>query len=175
MLFALPLAAMGLAVAADTMNPGAGNPDAEHYVVSPVSAPGLAASPLAGRWSLDVARVPEEERPQSVSIDFGLSSDGRWTTRVEIVAADGTSSHALSIARPDGVAVPVSGTMGYIDTASLRQPEANTLVMTLAKDGAPFSTRVYTVSDDGQSMTETIIWPGSEVPELETTYFSRVR
>lgn len=168
MLALIPVTAIGLAVAA--INAGAATTAASEAR----AAAAVAASPLVGRWALDVARIPEEERPQSVSIDFRLSSDGQWTTHVEIVAPDGSMRHADSTARADGVAVPVSGTMGAIDTASLRQPEANTLVMTLGKDGAPFSTRVYTVADDGRSMTETIIWPGSDMPGLETTYFYRV-
>lgn len=46
--------------------------------------------------------------------------------------------------------------------------------MTLGKNGAPVSTRVYTAAKDGRSMTETIVWAGDSVPELETTYFSKV-
>lgn len=64
--------------------------------------------------------------------------------------------------------------MAFIDTVSLRQSEANTLVMTLGRNGSPISTRVYTVADDRQSMTETIIWPGANMPKLETTYFNRI-
>lgn len=46
--------------------------------------------------------------------------------------------------------------------------------MTLGKNGTPVSTRVYTVSQDRRSMTETIIWGGSTIPGMETTYFTRV-
>ena len=56
----------------------------------------------------------------------------------------------------------------------LRQPAPNTLVMTLGKNGAPVSTRVYTVAKDRKSMTETIIWASTGIPKLETTYFNRV-
>jgi DNA-binding CsgD family transcriptional regulator len=167
----LPVAAIGLALAAS--NAGTTSNVAAEGQAAPAPAPAT-TSPLMGRWALDVSRIPEAERPQSVTIDFRISSDGQWTTHVEITAPDGSMRYADSTARGDGVAVPVSGTMGAIDTVSLRQPEANTLVMTLGKDGAPFSTRVYTVADDGRTMTETIIWPGSEIPELETTYFNRV-
>ena len=64
------------------------------------------ASPLAGRWSLDVSRIPAEERPQSVTIEFAVSSDGKWTTHVEIVDQDGTTRYADSTAELDGVPVP---------------------------------------------------------------------
>lgn len=130
-------------------------------------------SPLIGSWALDVARIPEDERPQRVTIAFSVSPENQWTTRVEIVAPDGTAREAVSTAVPDGAAVPVEG-MLPVDSVSLRQPAPNTLVMSLGKGGAPFSTRVYTVAKDGQTMTETIIWPGQGASRLETTYFTRI-
>jgi hypothetical protein len=133
------------------------------------------ASALAGTWSLDTARIPADERPRRVTIAFRPLPDGRWTTMVDIVGASGASSHAESTAATDGVAVPITGSMSFIDTAALRQPSANTLVMTLGKDGSPVSTRVYTVAKDRNSMTETIVWPGDHLPKLETTYFVRRR
>ncbi|MDE2620676.1 MAG: helix-turn-helix transcriptional regulator, partial [Sphingomonadales bacterium] len=109
-----------------------------------------------------------------VTITFRPAPGDKWATEVEIVAADGTVQRGESIAAADGVPVPVSGTLGFLDTVSLRQPAANTLVMTLGKNGAPVSTRVYTVAKDGASMTETIIWPGNSLPGLETTTFRRL-
>ena len=167
MLIAIPAALFGLAVVT-------GDPRPAELQTQQAPAAMAWASPLAGRWSLDISRIPAEERPQSVTIEFAVSSDGKWTTHVEIVDPDGTRRYANSTARPDGVPVPVTGNMAFIDSGSLRQPEANTLVLTLGKGGNPVSTRVYTVSDDHKTMTETIIWPGSEIPRLETTFFNRV-
>ncbi|KPF56974.1 hypothetical protein IP65_02625 [Novosphingobium sp. AAP1] len=132
------------------------------------------AMPLLGRWSLDVTRIPAEERPQKVTIAFAKAADGRWTTMVDMIGPDGTAHKAESTAALDGVPAPVTGTMDFIDTVSLRQPAPNTLVMTLGKNGAPVSTRVYAVAKDQRSMTETIIWPGNAIPGLETTTFHRV-
>lgn len=166
MLLALPLAAAGLVVmAADSLHHAA--PAQTSHAVA------TSQSPLVGRWALDVARIPAEERPQRVTITFRIAHDRKWTTVVEMVGPDGASSRAESTAAPDGVPVPITGNMGFIDTASLRQPAPNTLVMTLGKNGAPVSTRVYTVSKDRKSMTETIVWAGSSIPKLETTYFQR--
>lgn len=131
-------------------------------------------SPLLGRWLLDVDRIPAEERPECVTIEFGVSPDLKWATRVEIVDRDGTVRQATSAAELDGVAVPIAGNMQFIDSVSLRQPALGTLVMTLAKDGSRVSTRVYTVAKDRQSMTETIIWAGDGIPKLPTTHFNRV-
>lgn len=132
------------------------------------------ASPLAGKWSLDTSRVPADERPRSVTIAFSVSSDRQWSTRVDIVAPDGREMSASSTAMLDGVAVPITGNIPIFDAVSLRQPAANTLVMTLGKGGTPVATRVYTVANDGKSMTETIVWADKTMPKMETTYFNRV-
>lgn len=166
MLIAMPLIAAGsLLMAAD----------APYNAARPQSALAAAqGSPLVGRWALDLAGVPAEERPRAVTISFSVAPDRRWTTQVEIVNPDGGTLHAQSTAALDAAPVPTAGNMGFIDSASLRQPAPGTLVMTLGKDGAPVSTRVYTVSRDRKSMTETIIWAGSTMPKLETNTFHRI-
>lgn len=166
MLFAVTLAAAGYAMsAANTASPAA------HHTAPAAAA---AKSPLLGRWALDTSRIPADERPKAVTITFGLSPDHQWTTKVEIVAPDGSVRSAQSVATPGAGPVTVTGTMDFIDSAAIRQPELGTLVMTLGKNGKPVSTRVYTVSKDRKSMTETIIWAADGIPELETTYFTRV-
>jgi len=168
MLIAMPVAAIALTLA---------SAESTQKVAPPQSAPAAVATrsmPLVGSWSLDVARIPEAERPQRVTMTFRLSPDRKWTTLVEIVAPDGTATHGESTAATDGVPVPVSGNMAFIDSVALRQPAPNTLVMTLGKNGAPLSTRVYTVARDRKTMTETIVWAGGEMPKLETTTFRRI-
>ena len=160
-----PAAALGLALAAGTATlPGA----AETAQVA------QAASPLAGQWSLDVARLPENERPVAVTITFTPQPDGRWHTLVWIENRDGGTIKSESTAATDGVVVPVSGNFAEIDSVALRQPAPDTLVMTLAKGGERFSTRVYTVTKDGRSMTETIVWANGEMPEPKALVFKRV-
>lgn len=168
MAIALPIAAaLGLALAGTNSSPPAQSPQAAQAGITK-------QPPLAGRWSLDVLRIPEGERPQRVTIDFRISPDQKWTTHVEIVSPDGSTMHAESTAAADGVAVASTGNMPFIDTVSLRHPSPDTLVMTLGKNGAPVSTRVYTVSKDRKTMTETIIWASTGIPQLETTYFKRI-
>lgn len=167
MLIAIPLAAIGAGLAMA----GPSDQLGQSTVATEASANSV---PLVGRWSLDVDRIPIDERPRSVTITFAAAQDGAWTTVVEIVAADGSASTASSTAGLDGKPVPISGNMGFIDTVALRQPKANTLVMTLGKGGVPVSTRVYTVADDGRSMIETIVWASEAIPKLETTYFTRI-
>lgn len=169
MLIATPLIAAGSLLMAADAPFNAARPQA-----APVAASAAHASPLVGRWALDVTGVPSEERPRSVTISFSVAPDQRWTTEVQIVNPDGGSLHAESTAALDAAPVPVTGNMSFIDSGSLRQPAPGTLVMTLGKDGAPVSTRVYTVSRDRRSMTETIIWAGSAMPKLETNTFRRI-
>jgi DNA-binding CsgD family transcriptional regulator len=168
MAIALPIvAALGLVLVSTDSAPQAAAPH-------PAQAAAPQPSPLAGRWSLDVMRIPEDERPQRVTIEFRVSPDQKWTTHVEIVGPDGSNMQADSTAAADGSPVAISGTMPFIDSVSLRQPSADTLVMTLGKNGTPVSTRVYTVGKDRKTMTETIIWASTGIPKLETTYFNRV-
>jgi DNA-binding CsgD family transcriptional regulator len=167
MILAIPVAAVSLLLAAGgALEQGALAPAVETLAT--------AKSPLAGSWALDVNRIPADERPRQVTISFVVSPDQKWTTRVEIVGRDGSTSKAVSTAALDGAPVPIVGNMGFIDTVALRQPAPDTLVMTLGKDGSPVSTRVYTVAKDGKSMSETIIWASGGIPGLETTYFSRI-
>jgi DNA-binding CsgD family transcriptional regulator len=164
MAFMLPVAALALALAAGTVTV----PQAAE------TARAAAATPLAGKWSLDVSRLPENERPRAVTITFTPQPDGRMHTLVRIANRDGGTIKAESTAATDGVAVPVGGNFAEIDSVALRQPAPDTLVMTLAKGGKRFSTRVYTVAKDGRSMTETIVWANGEMPEPRTTTFNRV-
>jgi DNA-binding CsgD family transcriptional regulator len=167
MLLTLPAAVIGLLVTTT-------NPMQQTAPMQTVHAAAPKQLPLVGSWSLNVGRMPAEEQPRRVTIEFRISQDQKWTTVVEIVGPDGSTSHAESTAALDGVPVPITGDMDLIDSVSLRQPAPNTLVMTLGKNGTPVSTRVYTVSKDQKSMTETIVWAGNGIPKLETTYFDRI-
>ena len=167
MLIAIPLAAAGLLLTAT-------NPLERGETPGPAVATAAAPSPLAGRWSLDVGKIPADERPRAVTIAFAPAAGGRWQTVVTVETPDGAIQRAESTASLDGVAVPVTGSMAQIDSVSLRQPEAGTLVMTLGKDGKRVSTRVYTVAKDGQTMTETIAWAADGMPEIVTTTFNRI-
>lgn len=129
--------------------------------------------PLVGKWSLDVSRIPADERPRSVTLDFRFSAD-RWTGQSEIIAADGARQHAEATGPADGTPVPLTGNMKSADKVSMRQPAPNTLVLTFTKSGEAVSTRVYTIEADGRSMKETISWAGNVTPRMVTTYFNRV-
>ena len=139
-----------------------------------IQATALGQLPLVGKWSLDVSRIPPDERPRSVTLDFRVSADQEWTGQSEIVAADGSRQHAEATGPADGTPVPVTGNMTFADKVSMRQPAPNTLVLTFTKNGNPVSTRVYTIEEDRKSMKETIIWAGNVTPRMVTTYFKRI-
>lgn len=78
---------------------------------APAFAGSPAASPLVGRWAIDVATLPmpPEARPKSVTLDFRDAGDGQWSTRVEIVGPDGGRMHAEATRPLDGTPGPVAG------------------------------------------------------------------
>ncbi len=143
----------------------------------PASAKPSPASPLLGVWSVDVAKLttPPAERPKSVTITYSDVGAGKWRTKVEVVLPDGKAVQAISTYVPDGTATPVEGNL-EADMAATRLPEPGVMVTALALDKVPGSMRTYTVSADGRTMTETVVYFTPEgVPAMRTNYFNRLR
>lgn len=144
------------------------------------AAPGLArastASPLLGRWAVDVSQLPmpPAARPRSVAITFSDAGGGQWTTRIDIVDADGSARHAVGTVALDGRAAHVENGI-EADTVALKLPAPDVLVMDLVNHGTPASTRVYTVAGDGRALTETSSYVGDNgLPVMQTYHFTRV-
>lgn len=140
------------------------------------NADAAATSPLIGRWSVDVTRLPmpTQARPRSVVISFSRTADDRWSTVVDVVDADGSTRHADGSAPLDGTATAVANNF-EADKVAIRMPAPNVVVMTLAKDGQPASTRIYSTADDGRTMVETISHFGPQgLPVTRTNHFTRV-
>jgi hypothetical protein len=117
----------------------------------------LAAEPsILGTWQVDVSRLPVPEPPKSVTIVLAEAGDDRIRMTVDIVSRDGATSHAEATFTPDGSLTPVKGSLD-VDIVSMRMPNRRTLVMGAGMAGNPSNTRVFTLSDDGQHMTETIV------------------
>ena len=162
-----------LAVAASAVIAAVSGSSQNEQSAPPVQASAQGQLPLVGKWSLDVSRIPADERPRSVTLDFRVSADQQWTGQSEIVAADGSRQHAEATGPADGSPVALTGNMSFADKVSMRQPAPNTLVLTFTKDGNPVSTRVYTIEENRKAMKETIIWAGNVTPRMVTTYFNR--
>lgn len=142
-----------------------------------VSAQATAPSPLLGLWAVDLARlpIPEAMRPRSVTIRFVDAGPQRLSTTVEVVDPRGTVLRADSTSTLDGSPTPVSGNL-EADVAAFTQPAPGVLVMQLARGGQPASTRIYTVSADGQTLTETVAYfNDAGQPALRANVFSRQR
>ena len=139
--------------------------------------PHSVASPLLGTWSLDTSRMPlpPGQRPRSVRFTFGDAGDNRWTTHVDIIYAAGNEVHSVSTAALDGTLSAVKDSP-EANSAALKLPAPNVLVMALQKDGILVSTRIYSAMPDGQTLVETAVYPGNNgLPIMRANYFTRVR
>jgi len=144
---------------------------------APAQAQETAASPLLGSWAVDVSRlpVPPEARPKGVTMTFSDAGEGKWTTQVDIVAADGSTSHGTSTYPLDGTAAPVVDS-AEADTSAVTLPVPDVLIMVLGRGGQGGSTRVFTVAADGRAMTETATYYRQDgTPVMRTNHFTRVR
>lgn len=142
------------------------------------SASALAAdpAPLLGSWALDLehSQIPVDQRPKSVTITYSDVGGGKWSSKVDVIGNGGGEIHATGTYPLDGS--PAAST-GYnnVDTVAAKVPEPNVLVMAFYKEGMPRTTRTYTVSSDGKSMSETIVWLNiNGKPEITTNQFKRV-
>ena len=134
-------------------------------------------SPLLGSWAVDIAKLtmPPEARPKSVTITYSDAGSGQWRTLVDVTLPDGKMVRAKSLWAPDGKPVHVEGNL-EADTVATRMPEPNVMITALALGGVPGSMRTYTVSPDGKTMTETVVFFTRDgTPGMRTNLFNRVK
>jgi hypothetical protein len=144
---------------------------------SPAFAHDAAVSPLLGTWAVDIDKlpIPPEARPKSVTITYSDAGGGQWRTLVDVTTPDGKTVRAKSTWTPDGKPVHVDGNL-EADTVATRMPEPNVMITALALGGVPGSMRTYTVSPDGQTMTETVVFFTRDgTPGMRTNLFNRVK
>jgi hypothetical protein len=79
---------------------------------------------------------------------------------VDIVDRRGTKTHAEATIALDGSPARAAGSLD-VDVVSMTMPSDRVLVMGAGMAGNPSNTRVFTVSDDGKLMSETIISHGA--------------
>lgn len=138
--------------------------------------PAVAASPLVGRWALDIASLPmpPDARPKSVTLTFAQPDAGTWKTDIEIIAPDGGKMDSAATLSLDGTPGKVTGSY-WADVGAAKMPAPNVVVVQLAYQGTPSSTRIYSVSDDGATLTETKAFFSKDgQPMLQTTTFKRL-
>src|SRR5437763_6490242 len=132
-------------------------------------------SPLVGHWVLQVNKLtmPPEVRPKSVDLEFGEAADGECISRVRIVDQAGHELHSESTLSLDGTPGMASGTY-WVDVIAATMPAPGVLVTQFAWQGQPASTRIYTVGEDGKTLTETeAFFREDGTPAMRIAYFSR--
>lgn len=135
------------------------------------------ASPLVGAWSVDTARLstPAGARPKSVTITFSMKDAAHLGTRVEVVSPAGSRLLAEGVTPLDGSPTAIPPNF-EADVSATTMPTPEVLIMQLAKDGVPASTRIYTVHAGGDSMTETVAYFDSDGrPVTRRNFLSRIR
>lgn len=144
------------------------------------SQPALAApqpaSGFLGRWSVDVAKLPlpPQQRPKSVIMTFSDAGQGTWSTSVDIVALDGSVSHSVTTYTLDGTPAPIADNQEY-DHVAITRPVPNVLIMALSKAGTPGTTRIFTLSADGNTDLETHVYQTSAGPlSMKTSEWKRL-
>jgi hypothetical protein len=116
---------------------------------------------LLGTWGVDVSKLTMPQPPRSVTIALAEAGDGKFKMTVDIVSSDGTESHAEGTFKPDGIPVAARGSLD-VDIVSMTMPSQRILVMGAGMAGNPSNTRVFSLSDDGKQMIETIVSHGSD-------------
>ena len=132
---------------------------------------------LLGAWTVDTSKLPlpPAARPKSVIISFSAEGSDQLRTKVEVVDPTGSKVEAEGVTPLDGSPTPVKSNF-EADVSATTMPRPEVLIMQLAKNGSPASTRIYAVNPDGNSMIETVAhFDGNGRPVLRKNYFSRIR
>jgi hypothetical protein len=129
---------------------------------------------LLGTWSVDVSKLDAPNPPASVTMVFAEAGGGSYLLSFDIVTRDGRNIHAgSSVFKPDGSLVSGSNSP-EVDIATFTMPNRRTLVMGGALAGHPGHTRIWSLSDDGKSMTETIVGHiDGKTPHIRTATWTK--
>jgi hypothetical protein len=111
---------------------------------------------LIGTWSIDVSHLSIPNPPRRVTIAFAPAGGNGYKMNVIIVDHDGSTRHGETTFKPDGTPSPAAGNADY-DVVSMTMPSRRILVMGGGFKGHPGNTRVFSLSDDGRHMIETVV------------------
>jgi len=134
-------------------------------------------SPFLGTWELDTTRMPDTYGPPPKRVTFAFQDVGsdQWRTTVEITGRDDSVRHIAIQYRRDGRMAHGEGDNSEADSAAFKSPAPNILVMSQAKDKALAGVRVYSISADGNEMTESAANVDSTgAPFVRNFYFKRI-
>jgi hypothetical protein len=111
---------------------------------------------LLGTWVVDVSKLTMPNPPQRVTIVLADVGGGQYKMSVEILDHDGAKRNGTTTFKPDGAAYPAVGNADY-DLVSITMPSRRVLVMGGGFQGHPANTRIFSLSDDGSHMIETVV------------------
>jgi len=130
---------------------------------------------LVGTWSVDVSKLTMTDAPKSVTLVLAEVDGGKYKMTVDIVDHDGARRHGESTFKPDGTSAPAVGTADY-DLVSMTMPSRRILVMGGGFKGHPANTRVFSLSDDGKHLIETVVSHTPEgTPHTRVDFWTRTR
>jgi hypothetical protein len=112
------------------------------------------ASPAMGTWKLNEAKSKFGPGATKNSKVVYEAAGDQIKVTVEGTDAKGESTRSEWTGKFDGKDYPVTGEKSY-DTRAYKQVDANTLSMTLKKDGKVVGTGKIVISADGKSRTVT--------------------
>lgn len=115
-----------------------------------------APSLLTGTWRIDVSKLNMPSPPQSVTIVLAALGSGQYKMTVDIVDHDGSRRHGETTFKPDGTPSQGTGNADY-DIVSMTMPSRRIWIMGGGYEGHPANTRVFSLSDDGKHMIETVV------------------
>jgi len=124
-----------------------------------LGAPAYAADKhlLLGAWSVEVGKLQQPEpKPRSVTITISEAGPDTYKMTVLIEDHEGNKTEAKGTFKPDGTPAKGEGSLD-VDAVSMTMPSNRILVMGAGFRGHPASTRVFSLSDAGKQMVETII------------------
>ena len=133
----------------------------------------MAADPVVGSWTLDVAKskfspgpAPKGATRVYTESANGVSLDGKT------VAADGKEASMHVMYKADGKSYPVTGNPGA-DSVTPKSVDARTWDFTLTKDGKVVGTVHRVVSADGKTLTVHNKGTHNGAPYDDTLVFTR--
>ena len=130
---------------------------------------------LLGTWTIDVSKMTRPNPPKSVTIGISEVAAGMFHMTVNVISPDGTTSHGEGTFGSDGTPAKALGSAD-LDTVSMTMPSRRILVMGAAFRGHPSNTRVFSLSDDGEHMIETIVSHRPDgTPHTEVNTWNRLK
>ena len=125
-----------------------------------VTADAAASAKFLGTWNLDLSKAPPAAAgappaPKSVTLVTSDAGGGKWKSTIDVVGADGKTTHEESTYSLDGKPAPLTGSANA-DTISVTSPDADTLVIVESKAGKAGDKVTIKLSADGnQQMAST--------------------